>query len=384
MAGFRGLFTRVFLIGLFVSVFWVACVGAEVIVADFSENDLKGHMSWGEFLDNCVEGGTPYHSGGIFDSIEVHLIIDTDKETVTGSLSGSGSFSNNVNLYTQEYSFDGSISGAAKRVFWGGYMWEWEFEADVELDLSFSTSYRCNTPTAGEYNWISKEETVHVSKMLRMDTAADNNQQFMSFSISWKDYDEQYDTPIIFYMTHKNENEQRRAILPLEMPDPIDLDVAISGPEQIGRGDSSATFDMTTKGNEINKVQNVHWYFYFFDDIWEDYRWFESFEKDSISDLTVDASKIVEWMEYLDDFGTTVDGVKTLPMQLYVELEAEEDEGLAVSPRHNFTLTSAHSTRFKLDIIDVIDIYPTGKNVTYFELDHSGTMLNKPVTFEIE
>ena len=154
VVGNRGVFSRLFLLSLIISAFYLASVGAEVLVADFTENDLEGYMTWLGFLDHCNEGGSPYSGGGYFDSISVHLEIDTDKETLTGTLSGSGGDSRYPHAYTQEHSFVGTISGTAKRVHWAGYFWRWELKADVELDLSFSTSYRCSDST-GEYYWKS-------------------------------------------------------------------------------------------------------------------------------------------------------------------------------------------------------------------------------------
>ena len=339
VVGNRGVFSRLFLLSLIISAFYLASVGAEVLVADFTENDLEGYMTWLGFLDHCNEGGSPYSGGGYFDSISVHLEIDTDKETLTGTLSGSGGDSRYPHAYTQEHSFVGTISGTAKRVHWAGYFWRWELKADVELDLSFSTSYRCSDST-GEYYWKSREDTAHITRVLTAPTASENNQEFMYFQINWET-PEQQATPQIFFMTHKNEDEDGRAILPLEMPNAIDLDVEISGPEQIGRGDSGATFDLEVKGEDSDRVQNVRWYFYYFDEAFDEYWWFESFERQDLTDLVINASKIEEWMEYLDDYGTTVDGEKVLPMQLYAELEAGEFEWLTVSQLYNFTYTSA-------------------------------------------
>ena len=339
LSGYSNMFSKIFLVTLFASAFLVVCVSGEVIFADFTEGDLEGHMSWGQFMDNCAEGGTPYNSGGYFEDIEMHLIVDTDKETVTGSISGSGSLSNNINLYTQEYSFDGSISGTAKRTYWAGHMWEWVFEAEVELDLSFSTSYRCNTATPGEYNWISREETVHVTKMLRTWTAADNNQQFMDFRISWVDYDEQYETPIDFSLSHKNENEQRRAILPLEMPEPVDLSAEIIGPVVIGKSSSGERFSLDISGEQEEMVENVYWYFYNYDDLYGDYRWLQNFEQTSTDDLVIDSSVLSKWMERVDLLGESGPDGKSLRMQVYAEFEKGEYEWLAVTRRYNFTVT---------------------------------------------
>jgi len=335
------LFSRIFLVILFVSAFWVVGVSGEVLFADFTEADLEGSMSWGQFLDNCVEGGTPYNSGGFFDDIEMHLIVDTDKETVTGSLSGGGSYSNNVNLYTQDYLFDGSISGTAKRTYWAGHMWEWVFEADVELDLSFSTSYRCNTATPGVYTWVSREETVHVTKMLRADTAADDNKQFGEFRISWKDYDEQYDTPISFTISYKNENEQRRAILPLEMPDPIDLSIEVSGPELIGKGSTGEVFRLDVSGEQQNMIKKVYWYLRDWDEGFGEYRWFKTFEQSNLNDLLIDSGEISEWMGRVNQFGESgVDG-KSLRMQVSVEVQRDENEWILLTKGYNFTITSS-------------------------------------------
>ena len=383
MNGDIAMFSRFFLFGLFVSAFCMAGVGAEVIVADFTENDLKGYMSWNNFLDNCVEGGTPYGGGTEFDSINVHLEIDTDKETLVGTLSGGGRDDQYDHLYIQECSFVGTISGTAKRVYWAGYQWQWELKADVELDLSFSTSYRCLDDSTGEYYWKSREETVHITRVLTAPTSSDNNQEFMYFIINWGT-PEQQATPQTFFMTEKNDDERGRAILPLEMPDAVDLEVMVGGPEQIGRGDSGATFDLEVKGEDSDRVQKVHWYFYYFDEGFDEYRWFESFEREDLSDLAMDSSKIEDWMEYLDNYGKTVDGVKVLPMQLYVELEAGESEWLEVSKLFNFTLSSAHSCRFTLVVPEEMDVYPTGKNSTSFNVDYSGTEVTSAITFEIE
>jgi hypothetical protein len=352
LAGVRGACVKIIFLLICVYAFGVVFVSGEVLFADFSETDLEGDMSWGQFMDNCDEGGTPYSSGGFFDSIDVHLVIDTDKETITGSLSGRGSSdSQYTHLYTQEYSFEGSISGSAKRVYWGGHLWNWEFEADVELDLSFSTSYRCNTPTDGEYNWISREETVHVTKLLTMSTASDDNKQFMNFGISWKNYDDQFSTPISFYLTHKNENDQRRAILPLEMPDPIDLSIEVGGPEYVGKGSNGEVFDLEVSGEQRGMVKKVYWYFRNWDESFGEYRWFETFEQTNLDELVIDSGKIAEWMNRVDQFGETSNNGKSLRMQVSVEFERDEYEWLLLTKGYNFTVTSGEvveESRYKI------------------------------------
>jgi hypothetical protein len=339
LVGWSGLFSKLFLVSLVVSVFWMVGVGAEVIVADFTENDLDGHMTWIGFLENCVEGGSPLGSGGSFNDIDIHLVIDTDAETLIGTISGSGdSDPQYSHLYVHDFSFDGTISGVARRDYWAGYLWDWMLEGEVELDLSFSSSYRCATDTPNEYTWISREDSVHVTKWLTAPTASDNNQQFMHFSINRKNTDDP-DDPITFFMTEKNDGEDRRAILPLEMPDPIDLSAEISGPSVIGKSSSGETFSLDVSGEQEGLVENVRWYFYFWDDVWGEYRWFQNFQQKSLDHLEINSIVISEWMERTEQFGDPGPDGKSLRMQVYAEFEKGEYEWLAVTKPYNFTVT---------------------------------------------
>ena len=59
LAGFRGLYLKVFLLLMFVSAFWVVGVGAEVVVVDWTKEDMYiGRMNWGNYLADCYRAGS--------------------------------------------------------------------------------------------------------------------------------------------------------------------------------------------------------------------------------------------------------------------------------------------------------------------------------------
>ena len=242
----------------------VICAGStkpiDLLVIDFSEENLKGNMWWNNFLEDAAREGRYLSAGGSIESLVVHLEFDFYSETITGSLSGSRSRASGLTRYDD--SFSGGVSGWVRKKEFGGF-WFWKFTAEVPLTLDFKLEQQFTNET-GTF-WNVRIETIDVVANLTGNTYAGED-GIGFFQISWDDSGGYDQGSRGFSIICAEINERGACVLPGEFPKPIDIEITINGPETINKATSEAIFELVTSGKDIEMVECVEWYFYYYDE----------------------------------------------------------------------------------------------------------------------
>jgi len=353
-----------------------------VIVVTYTQEDLTGKIRWDSFLEDINEAGKYLDlSIGSFDEILLQMEMNFDTNIITGSISGSAEY----DFWSQKnhLSFSGEFTGWIDKYNWNYNNWLWEFGSNFTLTLTCSKA-QYYTNEQNEAQWNTREETIQVVAELTGDSFAGRGGIGM-LNVKWEDPGTGSDDSRGFELSCKNKLSSGGCDLPADLPDVIDIDASITGPDIIRDSDLGVVFDIVTSGVDVELVKEVNWYFYYFDDIvWEDYRWFESFTYTDFSSVFINNEKLSEWASYVTEYGKTVDNEKRLPMQVYVELMAGYDEWLYESEPFNFSYILEEASGFDLDVDKtILEVYPTGINETFFWLELEGITLSDNVTFEI-
>jgi len=273
-------------------------------------------------------------------------------------------------------SFNGEFTGVIDKYVWNYNSWFWEFGSNFTLSLTCrKEQYYKNEQN--QDSWNIREETIQVVTELAGDTFAGQG-GIGSLIVTWEDPGTGADDSRKFSIYNKDD-------LSADLPDVIDIDAKIRGPETISNTDSSVTFDIDASGVDLELAEEVSWYFYYYDDIYYmGYRWFETFTKPDFSSLTLNNEKMLEWVSKVNDFGKTVNNERKLPMQVAIQVMAGEDEWLFDSEEFNFTYIIKEPSVLDLSIDKkVLDVYPTCTNETFVWLELGSTDLSANVTFEI-
>jgi len=353
-----------------------------VVSVSYTQEDLVGRIRWDSFLEDINEAGNYLDfSIGSFDNILFQMEMDFDSGIITGLLSGSAAY--DFWSMKNHLSFNGEFTGVIDKYNWNYNNWFWEFGSNFTLTLTCSKE-QYYTNEQNEVQWNTREETIQVVAELTGDSFAGNGGIGM-LNVKWEDPGTGADDSRKFTLYCKNKLSSGGCDLPADLPDVIDIYARITGPDMIRNTDSGITFNIDASGVDVDLVEEVNWYFYYYDDVlWLDYRWFESFKNTDFSSLVIDEEKLSEWTSYVSDYGKTENNEKRLPMQVYVEIKAGEEEWLSETDNFNFTYVLEESSGFELDIDKKnLDVYPTSKNETYFWLELENTVLSDKVTFEI-
>jgi hypothetical protein len=350
-----------------------------VSVVEYTEDDLRVDMRWGSFLTDIEDEGKFYHLYGSLDDIAFQMQMNFDKGTISGSLSGS--YVLDQFAWKRKLTFSGEFTGWLDKYNWNYNSWFWEFGSNFSITLTFKMEQRYLNDQ-NEEAWNSREETIVVTAELTGDSFAGRG-GIGGLSVRWEDPGSGVDFSRYIKLSCKNRLSSGGCDLPAELPDVIDIDAEILGPETIRNTDNSATFSLESSGLDLDRVSEVNWYFWYYDEDFGDYWWFETFEKTDTSPIVIDKNKLDDWLWYVSQFGKSVNDEKHLIMQVLVELKSGENEWLLESEGHNFTYVVSQSSGFSLEVVDEIHVYPTMKNSTYFELDVTGTTLTDKITFEL-
>lgn len=307
----------------------------DLLVIDLNEEHLKGNMWWMNFLEDAMREGRFLQAGGDFDSIIVRLEFNFDSETLTGSLSGSHEASG---LTMHDNSFSGGISGWVRKNNWSGF-WFWEFGADVSLTLNFKLEQKITNET-GTF-WEGRAETINVVADLTGNTYAGEDGIGM-FQINWQDNTRG------FYLSCVELNERGACVLPGEFPKPIDIEIAINGPEKINEATNEAIFELISKGKDIELVEHVDWYFYYYDENYGDFWYFETIQKNDLSDLTINKEKLDSWFTYVGQYGIFKNGVKSLDLKVEVLVFNEEWNQLAQPVEYRFIFSTGSEAVYRI------------------------------------
>ncbi|MCK4824973.1 hypothetical protein KA005_54990, partial [bacterium] len=351
-----------------------------IAIVDYTEEDLEGHMHWSNFLTDCDDSNKQYNLFGYFDDITFHMEMNFDKGTITGSCSGS--FNYDSYSWKRDLSFSGEFTGILDKYNWNYKSWLWEFDSNFSLSLTFRYEQRC-TNEANEVYWNTRQETISVTARLEGNTFAGRG-GIGAFYLTWEDPGSGPEELRRFRLSCKNRLDSGGCDLPADIPEAIDITANLQGPQIVRNTDPEVRFELEVSGRDLDRVKEVNWYFSYFDDeVWADFRWFETFERTDASPLVIDGEKLTEWKWYVNTYGKPINGEKSLLLQIRVELKAGEDEWLYELAGYNFTYIVGHSIDFNLIIDDIIEVYPTMKNESLFIFEHSPDTLDSDIFYEV-
>ena len=346
-----------------------------VVSVSYTQDDIAGRILWESFLEDIDEEGKYLDlSIGEIDEVLLQIEMNFDTNIITGSLSGSAEY--DFWSMKNHLSFSGEFIGGIEKYNWNYNSWFWKFGSNFTLSLTCSKEqyYR---DEQNQVQWNTREETIQVVAELTADTFAGGG-GLGSLNVKWLDPGTGVDDKREFTLHNKND-------LLVDLPDVIDIDATITGPEIIRNTDSEVVFNIDASGVDMDLVEEVNWYFYYYDDIyWEDYRWFESFKSTDFSSILLGNSKLLEWVTYVKEHGKTVNNERKLPMQIYVECYAGEDEWLFESEAFNFSYVVEELSNFRFETIDTLNVYPTSANTTELELFYEEVDPVEPITLKVE
>ena len=357
----------------------VEASGDRVAIVDYTVENLEGSMFWGSFLTDYADAEKLYNLYGDIDELTFHMEMNFDKGTISGSLSGSMDY--DQYSWKRRLSFRGEFTGWLDKYNWNYNSWLWEFGSNFSLSLTFGYEQRY-TNEQSEVFWNSREETIEVIAELYGNSFAGRG-GIGGFGVGWEDPGSGVEDQRLFRLGCRNRLSSGGCDLPTDLPEVIDIDAKIVGPENIRDTDSSVTFDIDASGRDLDRVSEVNWYFLYYNEDFGDFWWFKSFERTDLMPLEIDKGTLTDWIWYVTQYGRTVNDEKRLLMQVRVEFMAGEDEWLIETDDYNFTYIVKESSGFDLTLAEGLDVYPTMKNETTFELDLTGTELSDKITFEV-
>ena len=248
LVGFRGLYLKVFLLLIFISAFWVVGVGAEVVVVDWTEEDMYiGRMRWGSFLADYYREGTYLTTFSNLEDVNFHLEFDFDKEVVNGYFSASTEVTTSLVPYS--HSAVGEISGVIRKVNWGGDLWYWEWEGTASVSLTFLMKQRY--VLEGNEYWNTREETIQVNADFSGTGWSDY--ETTSAEINWQDHGGTDQALRSFTLSFSTD----QGLEYVQLPKPIDLDVEIQAPSEVSTNDVNVVFNVVVSGEDVELVEQV-------------------------------------------------------------------------------------------------------------------------------
>ncbi|MHA2239145.1 MAG: hypothetical protein ACXAB2_12355 [Candidatus Hodarchaeales archaeon] len=284
-----------------------------IAIVDYSEENLEGSMRWGNFLSNINNPDQRLHLFGYFDDVSFHMEMNFDKGTISGSLSGS--MINDMWSMKNRLSFYGEFTGWLDKYHWNFDTWFWEFGSNFSLSLIFRMEQR-HTNEENEVTWNSREETINVLAEFYGNSFAGRG-GIGSFGVRWEDPGSGGADSRYFLLGGRNRLDSGGTDLPADLPEVIDIDAKIVGPENIRKTDSNITFDLDATGKDLDKVKEVNWYFWYYDEeAYDDFSYFEEFKRTNLSPLEIEKGTLTDWEWYVSNYGKTVNDEKRFLMQI--------------------------------------------------------------------
>lgn len=347
------------------------------ISVEYTENELICDMRWGSFLEDCG-GGTYLNLYGSPKDITLNMDMNFDRLSLNGTLGGSYTYDSGV---IKEYmAFNGEFEGGLGVYNWNYNSWFWRFGSNFTLSLTFRMEHLC-TDSQGNQYWDLREENIQVPAQLIGDSFAGRGGIGL-LSITWEDPGTGTENSRYFNLRCRNYLSSGGCDLPAELPDVVDIQCEVTGPETVHVFDNSIVFNLIFEGRDQDMVAEVNWYFWYYDEIWGEYSWHETFEKKDLSSLTISAKKLKEWAILARDYGESVESSKVLPMQILVEMKTDQDKWLFDTKLFNFTYILNEPSGFEMQLVDSLTIYPTAVNQTIIKLSYSNQLSDK-ITFDI-
>ena len=306
--------------------------GSKVVV-DWTEDDMYRYstytvMYWNGFLKSAVHDDLWLNSYEEIQDIDLHLEFDFDTMEVTGYFSGS-SESAIPGRYESKQVFNGEISGTINRAVWG-ITWYWEWEGTSTISLQYILKQPYSDATGPQLN--TREETIQVTADFWGD-----NIGYTTFDLLWKDEGGHEGGERKFSFSF----DEEEGLVPPEWPNPVDINIDVTGPEYVSIDQKEATFEIEVSGSEVSSIQQVVWHFWYGD---EDYYYhINSAEKPEPTSLTVTGTFMEEWVLDFESYSETVNGTEQLQMMVEVILFADTDqnEQLVAPVQLEFTFVDA-------------------------------------------
>jgi len=331
-----------------------------IITITADENKLYNYLSIGGFMESCREGQYPHKIFGESDDINLILELNLDQEKVTGTLSGSGSDTKYSYTYENHWDFSGSISGSIKQVLTGSW-YHWKVSGTADITLHCIGMLRCYNDETESYETNTEEQNIVFSANITASSYTNSEGGFGQFGIHWSDNGGIGGNSRSFYI-NCGPTSGSECSLTDELPDPINLSISLNGPERIDKGTTSAMFTLNPSGRDQDLVDQVWYHFYYENPDWKpddvysyEWIWFENYFKDDFSDLTVSKQNMSKWLDLVDQYGTTIDGIKQLVFKLEVSVEDENgftlvyhDPTTNVFPNMTFICSNTKTNRYQL------------------------------------
>jgi len=314
-----------------------------IITINADENKLYSYISIGGFMENCNGDEYKHRIYGQSDEINLMLELNLDQETVIGTLSGSGSDTQYSHAYESYWDFTGSISGAVyKEAFSTNYYWKISGTADITLHCI--GTLRCYNSDTQLYETNTEEKNIVFSANITASSYANSKGGFGQFGIYWQDNGGLGGMSRSFSI-NCGPTMGSNCSLTDQLPEPINLSVSLQGPDIIDKGTNSAQFNLNPSGLDQDLVDQVWWHFYYKNPDWTpeniyeyEWKWFENHIQNDLSNLIVPSKNISHWMEIVDQYGKTIDGVKQLEFKLEVSVEDEDRNTLVNNDPINYIL----------------------------------------------
>lgn len=206
------------------------------ITAD--ENKLYNYISLGGFMENCYGTDTKHIFSGVSDTVDLFLDLNLDDQTVSGTLSGSGSDTKCSYAYENHWDFTGSISGTITKVLSGSW-YHWKLSGIADITLNCTGSLRCFNENSQQYEIITEEKQLMFSANLSGDSYASED-GFSQYSIYWEDEGGLGGNTQSFSIKCGDSTGYSDCSLTNDLPDQNNLSVSLNGPNQIGKATTSA------------------------------------------------------------------------------------------------------------------------------------------------
>jgi len=352
-----------------------------VITINADENKLVTHLSLGGFTEGCWPGDYPKSVIIFADDVDLVLEVNFDQETVTGTISGSGSDTKYSHSYEYHWDFTGTITGGITQASRAQHYY-WTLQGQADIIINVNAKWTCHGGISEEDYIKEASQTLHIIANLTADSYVKSN-GFSYFSISWTDYNGLEQGTRSFRVTCGTLTEHGDCELTDELPDPINLKISLEGPESIDNGSPSAIFSLNHQGRDTDMVDKVLYCFYYKNPDWtpgdplrDEWQWFENYIKNDLTDLIVPKENITRWLSLVDQNGKTVDGVKQLDLRVDVEIEDKNRVVLIknhpeqfILPNWTFVCSNAKTNRYQ--VLGLSAEYPM-KHMDITLVDESG------------
>ncbi|MDG6218899.1 MAG: hypothetical protein QCI00_05620, partial [Candidatus Thermoplasmatota archaeon] len=371
------------LVFLLIANFSILRVHAEepdrILIINADENKLVTHLSLGGFTEGCWPGDHPKSVRIFADDVDLVLEINFDQETVTGSISGSGT----EYSYSYEYFWDftGTITGGITQASRAQHYY-WTLQGQADITINVNAQWTCHGGISEKDYTKEASQTLHIIANLTANSYVKLN-GFSHFRIGWTDYNGLEQEARSFLVTCGSLTEYGDCELTDKIPDPINLTISLEGPESIDKGSPSAIFTLNHQGRDTDLVDKVLYCFYCKNPDWspgdlamDEWQWFENYIKTDLSDLIVPKENITRWLTLVDQNGKTVDGVKQLDFR--VDVLIEDKNRIVIIKNHleqfiypNWTFVCSNAKTNRYQVLGLSAEYPM-KHMDITLVDETG------------